>query len=313
MGNEQISCIVVNYHYVRDTHLTPYPGINGLSVNKFQQQLDYLCRNYEMIDPKDYFKFLRGEQCIPRKSCLLTFDDGLKDHYETVFPILVDRSVTAVFFLITEPLVGGGVAKVHQIHFLMAKLGQESFREEFFSALDETFPDIDLTEFKGDAFNARTYRYDNQDTARLKRLLNYGLPYEVRDSVIESLFAKYFDDEQCFCRSLYMTWDEIREMKRMGLVFGRHTHTHPVLSRLGKSEQLYELKTSRDIITDKLGDGLLPFSYPYGGGATYSKNTIALLKKLGYAYAFTMIRGINYGNGHRYRLKRMDTNDIVVL
>lgn len=309
-SNSETQCTVVTYHYVRDMRLTPYPEIKGLRVSQFEQQLDYLCRTYEMITLRDYLQFVEGTKGIPKKSCLLTFDDGFKDHYETVLPRLSARKVGGIFFLITQPLAENKVAKVHQIHFLMASLGQRAFEREFVATLKELFPDFNLMSFTGETIAEATYRYDDQETTRFKKLLNYQIPYNERDKVLETLFEKHFGDEPSFSRSLYLSWGEIGEMYKAGLIFGSHTHTHPVLSRLSKRQQLFELKTSRDIIDARLGSKAFPFSYPYGGEDTFSDNTIASLQRLGYYCAFSVIRGVNQGKPDLYKLKRMDTNDL---
>ena len=40
------------------------------------------------------------ENKLPKKSCLITFDDGLKESYENGLPILDDMGIPAAFFII---------------------------------------------------------------------------------------------------------------------------------------------------------------------------------------------------------------------
>ena len=43
-------CTIVMYHYVRELRRSRYPGIKGLSTEKFRGQLDYLARLKEASD-----------------------------------------------------------------------------------------------------------------------------------------------------------------------------------------------------------------------------------------------------------------------
>ena len=64
-----------------------------------------------------------GRKSIPDRSFLVTFDDGLADHAETVCPILDAMGMKGVFFVSTRPLVTGELEPTHQTQRLLAKLG----------------------------------------------------------------------------------------------------------------------------------------------------------------------------------------------
>jgi peptidoglycan/xylan/chitin deacetylase (PgdA/CDA1 family) len=68
---------------------------------------------------------------------------------------------------------------------------------------------------------------------------------------------KKFKDKEC------LTWDEVRELDRHGIVFGSHTATHPVLVNLPNSEIESELKRSKEEIESKIGKAIASFAYPY--------------------------------------------------
>lgn len=60
-----------------------------------------------------------------------------------------------------------------------------------------------------------------------------------------------------------LTWQEIREMHRHGIVFGSHTMSHPKLHGMAWSEITLELKGSRQVIEQELGATVESFAYPY--------------------------------------------------
>ena len=61
-----------------------------------------------------------------------------------------------------------------------------------------------------------------------------------------------------------LSWDEIREMDRAGIVFGAHTCTHPDLTRVPLERAEAEVRDSKAIIEEALGHQIESFAYPYG-------------------------------------------------
>ena len=77
---------IVTYHYVRDLPRTAFPRIKGMLLSNFQKQVDQLCGAYEMATLDSAMAFLNGTYHPSRNLCLLTFDDGLKEHFSEVTP-----------------------------------------------------------------------------------------------------------------------------------------------------------------------------------------------------------------------------------
>jgi peptidoglycan/xylan/chitin deacetylase (PgdA/CDA1 family) len=61
-----------------------------------------------------------------------------------------------------------------------------------------------------------------------------------------------------------LSWGEIRELQRHGIVFGAHTCTHPDLTRLGADQVEEEVRDSKAVIEDALGLPVTCFAYPFG-------------------------------------------------
>jgi peptidoglycan/xylan/chitin deacetylase (PgdA/CDA1 family) len=60
-----------------------------------------------------------------------------------------------------------------------------------------------------------------------------------------------------------LTWNEVRELNRHGIAFGSHTVTHPQLHDLTPANIRQEIADSKQVIEDKLGEGVDSFAYPY--------------------------------------------------
>lgn len=66
------------------------------------------------------------------------------------------------------------------------------------------------------------------------------------------------------CRSLALSWTEIKEMVDSGLcTIGSHTVSHPGLTRIAKEAAIHELEESRRIIQERTGCEAVHLSYPH--------------------------------------------------
>ena len=76
-----------------------------LAVTKaaFRQQMAYLKdRGFEVISFADLAAFMAGERSLPKKSVILTIDDGYRSTYEIAFPVLREFNFKATVFVYTD-------------------------------------------------------------------------------------------------------------------------------------------------------------------------------------------------------------------
>ncbi|MEE9616340.1 MAG: polysaccharide deacetylase family protein [Anaerolineae bacterium] len=103
---DQAQVPILMYHYVSE--LPPNPDIyrRDLTVlpENFQAQLQYLAEaGYHTITLTDLYLHLTQGYPLPEKPIVLTFDDGYRDAYEIVFPLLLDYGFTGTFFVLATP------------------------------------------------------------------------------------------------------------------------------------------------------------------------------------------------------------------
>ena len=76
-----------------------------MPVAKFRQQMDYLKNSgYITLTIDQVLSFLNNDIPIPKKSVLITLDDGYEDNYTNAFPILKELGLKATIFVITGNL-----------------------------------------------------------------------------------------------------------------------------------------------------------------------------------------------------------------
>lgn len=96
---------VLMYH-----HVSTKPGLVTLSPQTFRAQMQWLAEDdWKTVTTDEVESFFRGGE-LPRKSVMLTFDDGWLDNWLQVFPVLQEFNLHAHIFLITG-LTGEGPAR----------------------------------------------------------------------------------------------------------------------------------------------------------------------------------------------------------
>ena len=298
---------VVMYHYVRDLPNTPFPRIKGMLLDDFRTQVNDLKSRYEMATLESALAYLNGTYAPNRDMCLLTFDDGLKEHFREVTPILADAHVQGVFFLITGCLEDQTVAPVHMNHFLMASLDFDSYRRAFLERLRDLDAEAPDPAAVPAATAARIYPWDTADIAAFKWYFNFRLDSSLRDEVVSLLFREHLGAENAFSRDLYLNWAEAREMRLANMALGGHSHRHRPLSGMPEVEMDWDLSMCRRLLDHHLGpQQYLPFCYPYGKHDSFNSHTVSMLKQLSFACGFSTESGDNQPGAQLFSISRID-------
>jgi peptidoglycan/xylan/chitin deacetylase (PgdA/CDA1 family) len=81
-----------------------------MSASAFEEQMRYLKREgYHVITLKQFLDFAALRQQLPRKTVVLTFDDGWRSFKEFAYPILKELGFPATLFIYTD-FIGARIA-----------------------------------------------------------------------------------------------------------------------------------------------------------------------------------------------------------
>jgi hypothetical protein len=152
-------------------------------------------------------------------------------------------------------------------------------------------------------------RYDPPEIIYIKRMLQLGLPMELRREIAARLFARFVtEDEAAFSRELYMNVDQLRAMTEGGQHIGSHGDEHEWLSKMSREAQERNIRMSLEMQTMIHGRAdPFTFCYPYGD---YNEETLEILQELGCVAAFTTEPTVaTISSSKRLTLARLDTND----
>lgn len=302
---------IVMYHFVRPVAASRYPRLAALELAGFHEQLRYVRRHYSPIRLCDVIAAAEGARTLPSRPIVLTFDDGYRDHYQHVFPVLADERMPAAFFPIRAALVDRTALDANKIQFVLAAVDDPERVAGEIDAVIESSRDPALrpvaeyhaTWWKGS-------RFDGPAVVYVKRMLQHALPDAVRRPLVDTLFHRHVTtDDAAFAADLYFTTDEARQMHEAGMEFGGHGDRHIPLPALGREEQAKEIDGALAAL-DAIGVPRRPFAYSYVKGE-YNEISVDLLRERGCALAVTTRVDLARPRvGEMLALPRLATNDL---
>lgn len=261
------------YHYIREGS-AELPWFRYLHMDDYKKQLDLFQAEYNFITKQETLQSIRSKTPT-QNAAILTFDDGLADHYEAAKE-LYKRGLWGIFYVPTAPYHSNKLLDVHRVHMLIGKYGGT----QILAALREIMTDEMIQDGYIEKFHAVTYRrQDNDDaTKTVKQLLNYYVSYDVKQALLDHIMEKLFPEEKALCKSYYLTTDEMTHMVEMGMIIGGHSVSHPVFSRLNYDQQKKEIVDCFNYLEQCLGAlEMKTFCYPYGGDHSFNNDTLAIL------------------------------------
>lgn len=314
-------CLVIMYHYVHDQAQSPAgaagfnlrgfdasPGVRGLTGREFELQLDRLCGLMEPIDWPTIYAWMSGRGSIPDRCFLLTFDDGLANHATTVLPILKQRSLRGVFFVPGVILSTPRLLSAHAIHLLLSTLDERAFERELVSYLAahgdgsiDWMASVDMVVARG------LYHYESPVRARLKYLLTFTLPIDLRVAAVDALFQRHVGSPARWAEHWYLGWEDLIQMRSAGHTIGGHSYGHEPYNRLTPAQRRQDMRHVAAILRSGFGPGIHPFSYPYGRSDDDACNAC---RGAGFAQAFSTESRWLTKDSDPFRLPRVDAANV---
>lgn len=172
---EKIQIPILMFHYIKDIPSTSHDQLGyklSYAPNDFERLLQFLYDHHiQTLTHRDLKQIIEWKKQMPERAVMLTFDDGHREHFHTVFPLLKKYKMKAVFFVIA-----------------------------------------------------------------------------------------WFADQD----PLFLTRDEIKQLRDHGHEIGSHTLTHPNLASLSRAEAQFEILQSKKELEERLEIPIISFCYPIG-------------------------------------------------
>jgi peptidoglycan/xylan/chitin deacetylase (PgdA/CDA1 family) len=248
----------------------------ALSSEATRAQFDYLRRHFRIVPLHQIAGQLAAGKGLDSHTVALTIDDGRRDFYQFMFPLLKEFKFPATFFVVSSFIAGVDWIWTDKVLWLSEQPNPPSAIAP--DKLDGVFRSL----------NRMRPEARNQQVQALADSAGITLPARAP--------AKY---APC-------SWDELREMADSGFVdIGSHTVTHPILSTISDEESWQELSGSRDQIENGLGRTPGSFCFPNGMPGDFRPTQVKQIADAGYSCSVVASFGLVDEGADPFRLPRL--------
>lgn len=224
---------ILMYHIIGDDDISP---------SRFEWQLEFLRAHFEPVPLATLLARLDTRTTTGRE-VVITFDDGVANHFTTAWPLLRKHQVPATFFICPG----------------LIESRRWLWRTELRMRLHTT-SDAQRTALARDAgCPLHAVEPMMEWTKRLA-------PEDLRDfrQQVDQLTPHFQPTERQQACHAPLTWEQVRQMNPALITIGSHTSTHPVLTTLSADALEQEIGGSRVRLQEQLDRPVELFSYPNG-------------------------------------------------
>jgi peptidoglycan/xylan/chitin deacetylase (PgdA/CDA1 family) len=274
---------VLTYHGVLPAgYKTIDPGLDGnlVSADSFRLQLRFLKSQYNVISPEEFLLCSEAGHDFPRRSVLLTCDDGLRNCFSDLLPILQEFELKCLFFVTGASLSPTPTILWHEELYLMFLASPESFRLELLGI--------------GERMAASSQEKRSLWWELVRKLSQYNQNH--RKTLLEGIRlqlglsmqwdVEYCEDPVLSRRFLALDRSELHQIADAGMCIGAHTLSHPMLSQSAPDAAWREILESKRCLEQVLGQEVWAFAYPFGDSSSVSSRELQMAKQAGFTTAF---------------------------
>lgn len=238
--------VIVYYHIVNDEECVPHVKhlYSYKLTSQFRDDLDFLCRRFTPTGLLDLIHSVREESELPQQSFLLTFDDGFREIYDVIAPILLEKGIPATFFISSAFLDNKELCYQHKAS-IMAEHTLKGISKSIALKIAQILRDmgIESSNLPGGLLKIDYRHRDALD--RIAELLSID-------------FHRYLEEKQP-----YLTSDQIRKLMSNGFTIGSHSIDHPYYSALSVAEQLHQTIESTRMVRETFDLDYGAFAFPH--------------------------------------------------
>ncbi|MBK9255912.1 MAG: polysaccharide deacetylase family protein [Saprospiraceae bacterium] len=238
--------IIPLYHCVSDIppdHLRYLYPVK--SIKDFEKDLDFILKYYKPVLPDDLKSIIINGGRVSENTFILTFDDGLREFYEVIAPILFRKGIPAICFLNSAFIGNKDMFYRYKASILTdyvnnknIHISKNKFEEAGLSAEEAAKLPV-----KNPLLSLSYHQKGTIDKLAIKTGCN---------------FEQYLSDVKP-----YMNKYEIEELIQKGFLFGAHSIDHPLFSEIEESEQLKQTIESMNFVQSTFDLDYRYYAFPF--------------------------------------------------
>ena len=235
------------YHGVPSRYRARNSRVQQVDAKSFREHIGFLQRHTTLVSPLEVDVPSRSDG---RPKVLLTFDDGMLNHFDVVMPILRHQGVPALFFICRRNTEPGRYLWFTYLY-----------------AIDRWFPWNEFI-FRGDRMDMTPAKRAGT-MARLRRTLLSLRPHpEAMYAAIEQelpILADFVESDVIADCYAGISVDQIKSAASDSLFsLGAHTVDHPYLTLCDPEERRRQISDSKTWLETLTGTRCEAFAYPAG-------------------------------------------------
>jgi peptidoglycan/xylan/chitin deacetylase (PgdA/CDA1 family) len=284
------SATIVMYHSVLPDPSLQVDSLGGIAHSElvFRAQMELLARDFRPISLDEAVKHILGGDDLPKRSIVVTFDDGYADNHEVAMPILNQVGVPATFYVTVDCIENRRLPWPSRLRFALytTKLSR------WVDSVAKTWILNHHAEREGALLASCDICCQLSGTAQEAFVSRVELELEAR---IPSQSG-----------SLMMSYDQVRSLIQHGHTVGSHTMTHPNMAYVNEDEARHELTHSKRFLELHLEGPIKHFSYPCPAlSPHWNEQTVELSRAAGYETGVTTTVGLTRRGDNPLCLKRI--------
>jgi peptidoglycan/xylan/chitin deacetylase (PgdA/CDA1 family) len=239
---------VFNYHEVIDDRIGRDPDHSNVrTVSEFKADIAFIKSRYLVLSMPEFIDLIHNNTKEKRKKiALITVDDGLRNHYELIFPLLRSAHVSATFFL-NNSFIDNRDLHYNRKKDLILKDQKKGNSQTLKSTLTELLHEN------------KCWNGNVSDSIRSINFYHRLLLDEIAKLVGISI-SNYLIKEKP-----YLSKKQIEEMLKEGFAIGGHSFDHPDYYFLSEHEKRYQTIESMNDLQKSFNLNYRVFAFPYGG------------------------------------------------
>ncbi|MDR4952066.1 polysaccharide deacetylase family protein [Chryseobacterium sp. ES2] len=230
------------YHSVSDKELLHLKHvIRYKTTHQFENDLDYIAKHFQFVNWQEFKEFTSGNFKPQKKIAMLTFDDGFREFYDVVAPILERKGIYACNF-INPAFIDNADMMFRCKASLLADAAEK------IKTID---PEIYFI-----------LSLKNVDRRVLQKKI-LSINYQEKD-ILDQLAEKFEIDFKAYSKEFkpYLATEELKELTRKGFGISSHSWDHPKYGDLSLKEQMETTDKTFDYL--KENDFLYEsFAFPF--------------------------------------------------
>ena len=154
-----------------------FHDMSSKDEEKFERQLRWIMKNWDIIDPKIFEKVIRGQEKLKKDSLLLTFDDGTMSNFYVAKNILKKLNIRALFFVVSEYVL------INNIKASKIFAAENIMLTNNLSDVPDNFENMKINHLKDLSKDGHIIGSHTLSHARLSSLSNQEIEKEINDGV----------------------------------------------------------------------------------------------------------------------------------